>query len=83
MRGRGHGAARWLVAVALVSSAIVVAACGGSAPAGTGGASNGVASSGGGDGGSGGGQVIATGTPEQVARSKDSYTATFLAEILG
>ncbi|WP_458114058.1 excinuclease ABC subunit UvrA [Arthrobacter sp. R1-13] len=35
------------------------------------------------DGGSGGGQVIATGTPEQVARSKDSYTATFLAEILG
>ena len=34
------------------------------------------------DGGSGGGQVIATGTPEQVARSKDSYTATFLAEIL-
>lgn len=35
------------------------------------------------DGGSGGGQIIATGTPEQVARSKDSYTATFLAEILG
>ncbi|WP_394940899.1 excinuclease ABC subunit UvrA [Psychromicrobium sp. YIM B11713] len=34
------------------------------------------------DGGSGGGQVIATGTPEQVARSKESYTATFLREVL-
>jgi excinuclease ABC subunit A len=34
------------------------------------------------DGGSGGGEVIATGTPEQVARSDRSYTGTFLAEIL-
>ncbi|MBG6184491.1 excinuclease ABC subunit A [Arthrobacter sp. CAN_A214] len=34
------------------------------------------------DGGSGGGQVIATGTPEQVAKSDRSYTGTFLAEIL-
>nr|WP_234399377.1 excinuclease ABC subunit UvrA [Psychromicrobium lacuslunae] len=34
------------------------------------------------DGGSGGGQVIATGTPEQVAKSKESYTATFLREVL-
>lgn len=33
------------------------------------------------DGGSGGGTVVATGTPEQVAKNKDSYTGTFLAEI--
>nr|WP_208381508.1 excinuclease ABC subunit UvrA [Paenarthrobacter ilicis] len=35
------------------------------------------------NGGSGGGRIIATGTPEQVAKSKESHTATFLAEILG
>ncbi|MHA7275723.1 excinuclease ABC subunit UvrA [Arthrobacter sp. HLT1-21] len=35
------------------------------------------------DGGSGGGQIIATGTPEQVAKSTTSYTGTFLAETLG
>ncbi|MHA7155552.1 excinuclease ABC subunit UvrA [Arthrobacter sp. TMN-50] len=35
------------------------------------------------DGGSGGGQIIATGTPEQVAKSTTSYTGTFLAESLG
>nr|WP_238989175.1 excinuclease ABC subunit UvrA [Arthrobacter ulcerisalmonis] len=35
------------------------------------------------DGGSGGGQIVATGTPEQVAKSTTSHTATFLAEILG
>lgn len=35
------------------------------------------------DGGSGGGQIVATGTPEQVAASTTSHTATFLAEILG
>ncbi|MBP2216786.1 excinuclease ABC subunit A [Arthrobacter sp. CAN_C5] len=35
------------------------------------------------DGGSGGGQIIATGTPEQVAKSTKSYTGTFLAETLG
>ncbi len=33
------------------------------------------------DGGSGGGQVIATGTPEQVAREKESHTGYFLAEL--
>ncbi|WP_253907967.1 excinuclease ABC subunit UvrA [Arthrobacter sp. H20] len=35
------------------------------------------------DGGSGGGQIIATGTPEQVAKSTVSYTGSFLAETLG
>ncbi|MFE7844708.1 excinuclease ABC subunit UvrA [Microbacterium sp. NPDC057407] len=35
------------------------------------------------EGGSGGGQVIATGTPEQVARTEGSHTGAFLAEILG
>ncbi|MET0304593.1 MAG: excinuclease ABC subunit UvrA [Microbacteriaceae bacterium] len=35
------------------------------------------------EGGSGGGQVIATGTPEKVARSKKSHTGVFLREILG
>jgi excinuclease ABC subunit A len=35
------------------------------------------------DGGSGGGQIVATGTPEQVAKSQESHTAAFLAEILG
>ena len=35
------------------------------------------------DGGSGGGQIVATGTPEQVAKSEESHTAAFLADILG
>ncbi|BCW19108.1 UvrABC system protein A [Arthrobacter sp. NtRootA9] len=35
------------------------------------------------DGGSGGGQIVATGTPEQVAAAAGSHTGTFLAEILG
>ncbi len=35
------------------------------------------------DGGSGGGRVVASGTPEQVAKSTDSHTAAFLADILG
>jgi len=35
------------------------------------------------EGGAGGGQVIATGTPEQVARVEASHTGTFLREILG
>ena len=35
------------------------------------------------EGGSGGGQVIATGTPEQVARAEESHTGAFLAEVLG
>jgi excinuclease ABC subunit A len=30
------------------------------------------------EGGKGGGQIVATGTPEQVARSKKSLTAPFL-----
>jgi excinuclease ABC subunit A len=35
------------------------------------------------DGGSGGGRIVASGTPEQVAKSKESHTAAFLADILG
>ncbi len=34
------------------------------------------------EGGSGGGRIVATGTPEQVAACKKSYTGTFLAPIL-
>jgi len=34
------------------------------------------------DGGDGGGQIIATGTPEQVAKVKKSYTAIWLKELL-
>ncbi|QAY61548.1 excinuclease ABC subunit UvrA [Microbacterium protaetiae] len=34
------------------------------------------------EGGSGGGTVVATGTPEQVARAQGSHTGAFLAEIL-
>lgn len=34
------------------------------------------------DGGSGGGRVVASGTPEQVAKSTASHTASFLAAIL-
>ncbi|WP_104045531.1 excinuclease ABC subunit UvrA [Arthrobacter sp. ZGTC412] len=34
------------------------------------------------DGGSGGGQIVAAGTPEQLAKSTTSHTAAFLAEIL-
>ena len=34
------------------------------------------------EGGSGGGQIIATGTPEQVAKTKGSFTGQFLAPIL-
>jgi excinuclease ABC subunit A len=35
------------------------------------------------EGGSGGGQVIAAGTPEEVARVPASYTGQFLAPLLG
>ena len=35
------------------------------------------------EGGAAGGQIIAQGTPEDVAACKDSYTGAFLAEILG
>lgn len=34
------------------------------------------------EGGDGGGQIIATGTPEQVAKVKQSYTGHYLAKIL-
>ena len=34
------------------------------------------------EGGSGGGQIIATGTPEQVAKVESSHTARFLKPIL-
>lgn len=34
------------------------------------------------EGGAGGGQIIATGTPEEVAKDKRSHTARFLKEIL-
>ena len=35
------------------------------------------------EGGSGGGEIIATGTPEQIAQTEGSHTGQFLAEILG
>ncbi|WP_298040615.1 excinuclease ABC subunit UvrA [uncultured Microbacterium sp.] len=35
------------------------------------------------EGGSGGGTVIATGTPEQIAKVEESHTGLFLGEILG
>jgi excinuclease ABC subunit A len=35
------------------------------------------------EGGAAGGRIIATGTPEVVARSRESFTGRFLAEILG
>jgi excinuclease ABC subunit A len=35
------------------------------------------------EGGEGGGEVIAKGTPEDVARSRESFTGRFLADILG
>jgi excinuclease ABC subunit A len=34
------------------------------------------------EGGTGGGQIIATGTPEEVAKNKDSFTGQFLAPML-
>ena len=33
--------------------------------------------------GGGGGQVVVTGTPEQVSRVEASHTGAFLAEVLG
>jgi excinuclease ABC subunit A len=35
------------------------------------------------EGGAGGGRIVATGTPEEVARSRESFTGRFLAGILG
>ena len=34
------------------------------------------------EGGSGGGQIVATGTPEDVAKVSASHTGRFLAEVL-
>ena len=34
------------------------------------------------EGGGGGGQIIATGTPEQIAKAKSSHTGRFLAPVL-
>ena len=34
------------------------------------------------DGGDGGGTIVATGTPEEVAKNKDSYTGHYLSKIL-
>ena len=34
------------------------------------------------EGGDGGGEIIATGTPEQLAKNPDSYTGHFLKKIL-
>jgi excinuclease ABC subunit A len=35
------------------------------------------------EGGEGGGQIVAQGTPEEVARVKGSYTGEFLRQLLG
>jgi excinuclease ABC subunit A len=35
------------------------------------------------EGGEGGGRIVATGTPEEVARNRESFTGRFLAGILG
>jgi excinuclease ABC subunit A len=34
------------------------------------------------EGGSGGGQIVAVGTPEQIAKVKESYTGQFLKRML-
>jgi excinuclease ABC subunit A len=34
------------------------------------------------EGGAGGGQIVATGTPEEVARVKDSHTGRYLKKYL-
>ena len=35
------------------------------------------------DGGDKGGRVVATGTPEDIAKNKDSYTGYYLKKVLG
>jgi excinuclease ABC subunit A len=35
------------------------------------------------EGGAGGGRIVARGTPEDVATSRESFTGQFLADILG
>ena len=34
------------------------------------------------EGGDGGGKIVAEGTPEQVAKNKDSYTGQYLSKML-
>ena len=34
------------------------------------------------EGGDGGGTIVATGTPEEIAKSEESYTGKFLKDIL-
>ena len=34
------------------------------------------------EGGAGGGKIIAKGTPEEIAKAKDSYTGLYLKKIL-
>ena len=34
------------------------------------------------EGGEGGGQIVATGTPEEVAKVKESYTGYYLKQVL-
>ena len=34
------------------------------------------------EGGDGGGQIVTTGTPEEVAKVKESYTGQFLSKML-
>jgi len=34
------------------------------------------------EGGSGGGKIVATGTPEEVAKNPKSYTGTYLKRVL-
>jgi excinuclease ABC subunit A len=35
------------------------------------------------EGGQGGGRIVASGTPEEVAKSRESFTGRFLADIFG
>jgi excinuclease ABC subunit A len=35
------------------------------------------------EGGDGGGQIIARGSPEQVAKVKESYTGAYIKKVLG
>jgi excinuclease ABC subunit A len=34
------------------------------------------------EGGDGGGRIVASGTPEDIARSRDSYTGHYLRQVL-
>ena len=34
------------------------------------------------EGGSGGGTIVATGTPEEIAKNKESFTGEYLKEML-